>query len=153
MSKLSEAHLHDEVAAIEKSETILWPNGPVCPHCGGRVRITKVNGATARPGLWRCGPCKRQFTVTVGTLFERSHVKMHLWFQAVYLMAGFAACQLQRTLGVTYKTAWFMAHRIREAMRTGDFAVPFGVGGGAVEADETFIGSKEGPAEGPRFPS
>ena len=147
MSRLSKAHLHNEEEAIKKLETILWPDGPVCPRCRGQVRITKVGGPTARPGLWRCGPCKREFPVTIGTLFERSHVPMHLWFQAVYLMAaskkGFSACQLERTLGVTYKTAWFMAHRVREAMRTGDLA-PFGVGGGAVEADETFIGHRKG---------
>jgi transposase-like protein len=147
MNKLSKAHLHSEEEAIKKLETILWPDGPVCPRCKGQERITKVGGLTARPGLWRCGPCKRQFTVTIGTLFERSHVPMHFWFQAVYLMAaskkGFSACQLERTLGVTYKTAWFMAHRIREAMRTGDLE-PFGVGGGAVEVDETFIGRKKG---------
>jgi transposase-like protein len=147
MNKLSKAHLHSEEAAINKLESILWPNGPVCPRCNGQKRITKVNGKTARLGLWRCGPCKRQFTVTVGTLFERSHVPMHYWFQAVYLLAaskkGFSACQLERTLGVTYKTAWFMAHRIREAMRSGDLA-PFGVDGGAVEVDETFIGRKKG---------
>jgi transposase-like protein len=154
MNKLSKAHLHSEEEAIKKLETILWPNGPVCPRCQGQVRITKVGGETARPGLWRCGPCKRQFTVTIGTLFERSHVKMHLWFQAVALLAaskkGFSAHQLHRTLGVTYKTAWFMAHRIREAMRTGDLA-PFGVDGGAVEADETFIGRKRGVPKRPAF--
>ncbi len=147
MNKLSKAHLHSEEEAIKKLETILWPEGPVCPRCKGQERISKVGGPTARLGLWRCGPCKRQFTVTIGTLFERSHVPMHFWFQAVYLMAaskkGFSACQLERTLGVTYKTAWFMAHRIREAMRTGDLA-PFGVGGGVVEVDETFIGQKKG---------
>ena len=148
MSTLSKAYLHDETAAIEKLETILWPKGPVCPRCKGQDRVTKVGGETARAGLWRCGPCKRQFTVTVGTLFERSHVKMHLWFQAVALLAaskkGVSSHQLHRTLGVTYKTAWFMAHRIREAMRAGPLAVPFGAGGGAVEADETFIGRKKG---------
>jgi transposase-like protein len=100
MSKLSKAHLHDEKKAIKKLETILWPDGPLCPRCKGQTRISKVGVETARPGLWRCGPCKRQFTVTIGTLFERSHVPMHLWFQAVYLMAaskkGFSACQLER---------------------------------------------------------
>ena len=147
MSKLSDAHLHDETAAFAKLESILWPNGPVCPHCGGRERITKVGGKTARAGLWRCGPCRRQLTVTVGTLFERSHVPVHKWFQAAYLLAaskkGFSAHQLHRTLGVTYKTAWFMAHRIREAMRTGELA-PMGSDGGIVEVDETFIGREPG---------
>jgi transposase-like protein len=143
MSNLNAPWLHNEKAAIARLEAILWPDGPVCPRCGGRERITKVRGATARLGLWRCGPCRRQFTVTVGTVFERSHVKMHLWFQAVYLMAasrkGFSAHQLHRTLGVTYKTAWFMAHRVREAMQTGALA-PLGGAGKIIEADETFIG-------------
>lgn len=143
---LSQKHLHDEAAAVAKLESILWPHGPVCPHCQGTERITKVGGKTARLGLWRCLECKKQFTVTVGTLFERSHVKAHLWFQAVYLLAaskkGFSAHQLHRTLGVTYKTAWFMAHRIREAMRDGTLA-PLGGEGKIVEADETYFGDKD----------
>jgi len=147
MCNLSAPHLHDEKAAIAKLESILWPNGPVCPRCGGQERITPVRGKTARAGLWRCGPCKRQFTVKVGTLFESSHVKLHVWFQAVYLLAaskkGFSAHQLHRAIGVTYKTAWFMAHRIREAMRTGELSQMGGTGG-IVEADETFIGREPG---------
>jgi transposase-like protein len=124
MSILSEPHFHDEAAAIARLEAIVWPNGPCCPRCGGFDRITPVNGG--RAGLRRCGPCKREFTVTVGTLFERSHIKLHLWFQAAHLMAsskkGISAHQLHRTLKVAYRTAWFMEHRLREAMRDGHFA-------------------------------
>src|ERR1041385_4997024 len=138
---LSEPHFHNEAAAIARLEAIVWVNGPICPRCKGQERITRVKGG--RAGLWRCGPCKRQFTVTVGTLFERSHVKLHLWFQAAHLMAsskkGISAHQLHRTLRVTYKTAWFMEHRLREAMRTGSLAPPLGGAGQVVEADETFM--------------
>lgn len=143
MSILSEPHFHNEEAAIARLEQIVWPQGAHCPHCGGFDRITRVKGG--RPGLWRCGPCKRQFTVTVGTIFERSHIKLHLWFQAAHLMAsskkGISAHQLHRTLRVTYKTAWFMEHRLREAMREGHF--PLGGVGKTVEMDETFVGGLE----------
>jgi transposase-like protein len=119
----------------------VWPNGPYCPRCGGFDRITTVKGG--RAGLRRCGPCKREFTVTVGTLFEHSKVPLHKWFQAAHLLAsskkGISAHQLHRTLKVSYKTAWFMEHRLREAMRSGGLA-PMGGIGGIVEADETFIG-------------
>jgi transposase-like protein len=145
MSILSEPYFHNEAAAIARLEAIVWPNGPHCPRCGGFDRITLVNGG--RAGLRRCGPCKREFTVTVGTLFERSHIKLHMWFQAGHLMAsskkGISAHQLHRTLKVTYKTAWFMEHRLREAMREGHFSVPLGGAGKAVEIDETFIGGLE----------
>lgn len=147
-SKLSAAYLHDEAAAHEFVESVLWPQGAVCPHCGGMDRITKVKAnpeKRIRVGLWRCGPCKKQFTVKVGTVFEDSNIKLNLWVQAVVLMTaskkGISSHQLHRTLGVTYKTAWFMEHRIREAMRSGDLA-PFGAGGGVVEVDETFIGNE-----------
>lgn len=151
MSALSAAFFHDEASAFEKLESLLWPEGPVCPHCGGMGRITRVKGG--RMGLRRCGDCKKQFTVTVGTVFEASHVKLHLWLQAAHLLAsskkGFSAHQLHRTLGVTYKTAWFMFHRLREAMRDGDLAPMGGLdspagGAGIVEADETFIGREPG---------
>lgn len=144
MSVLSEPHFHNEAAAIARLEEIVWPQGPHCPRCGGFDRITDVKGG--RLGLRRCGPCKREFTVTVGTIFERSHVKLHIWFQAAHLMAsskkGISAHQLHRTLKVTYKTAWFMEHRLREAMRDGHFTV-MGGDGKIVEADETYIGGKE----------
>ena len=143
-SALSAPYFHDEAAAFAELEATLWPHGPVCPRCGGLDRITAVKGA--RMGLRRCGPCKRQFTVTVGTVFESSHVKLNLWLQAVYLMCsskkGISSHQLMRTLDVQYKTAWFMTHRIREAMTTGQLP-PFGGEGMTVEIDETFIGRKK----------
>ncbi len=143
MSALSAPYFHDEAAAYAELEATLWPNGPVCPHCGSVERITLVKGG--RIGLRRCGPCKKQFTVKVGTVFESSHVPLHQWLQAVYLMCsskkGISSHQLMRTLDVQYKTAWFMTHRIREAMKTGK--LPFmGGPGGVVEIDETFIGKK-----------
>ncbi|WGS01140.1 IS1595 family transposase [Bradyrhizobium sp. ISRA443] len=144
MSVLSAPHFHNEAAAIARLEEIVWPQGPHCPRCGGFDRITDVKGG--RAGLRRCGPCKREFTVTVGTIFERSHVKLHIWFQAAHLMAsskkGISAHQLHRTLKVTYKTAWFMEHRLREAMRDGHFTI-MGGEGKTVEVDETYIGGKE----------
>jgi transposase-like protein len=137
----------NEIAAREAIEAILWPHGPVCPRCGSLDRIGKVDGKSARPGLYYCGECKRQFTVTVGTIFERSKVPLSKWWLAIHLMAsskkGVSAHQLHRLLGVSYPTAWFLEHRIREAMRTGSFA-PMGGAGGTVEADETFIGRKDG---------
>jgi len=145
MSVLSAPYFHDADAAREELERTLWPNGPVCPRCGGMERITVVKGG--RAGLYRCGPCKRQFTVTVGTVFESSHVPLNLWLQAVYLMCsskkGISSHQLMRTLGVQYKTAWFMTHRIREAMKAGNLP-PIGGAGATVEIDETFIGKKQG---------
>jgi transposase-like protein len=144
MSILSQPHFHNEAAAIARLEEIVWPTGPMCPRCGGQERITPVNGG--RAGLRRCGPCKREFTVTVGTIFHRSHVKLHKWFQAAHLLAsskkGISSHQLHRTLGLTYKTAWFMSHRLREAMRELNLA-PLGGEGKFVEADETVIGGKE----------
>jgi transposase-like protein len=143
MSVLSAPYFHDEAAAFQQLEATLWPQGPVCPRCGGMDRITAVKGG--RTGLRRCGPCKRQFTVTVGTMFESSHVKLNLWLQAVYLMCsskkGISSHQLMRVLDVQYKTAWFMTHRIREAMASGKL-LPMGSEGAVVEVDETFIGQK-----------
>lgn len=146
MSILSAPHFHNEEAAFERLESIVWPNGPTCPKCGNyeQGRITRVTGATARTGLRRCLECKKQFTVKVGTVFESAHVPLHKWFQAAHLLAsskkGISAHQLHRTLQVTYKTAWFMAHRLREAMATGELN-PFGGEGTIVEVDETFIGN------------
>ena len=147
MSVLSKPYFHDEAAAFEYLESVLWADGPVCPHCGALDRLTRVRGKTARTGLWRCGHCKRQFTVKIGTVFESAHIPLHKMLQAVYLLTsskkGFSAHQLHRVLGITYKSAWFLAHRVREAMRSGDLA-PFGSTGGMVEVDETFIGRKKG---------
>ena len=145
MSVLSATYFHDADAAREELERILWVDGPVCPRCGGKERITVVKGG--RAGLRRCGPCKRQFTVTVGTVFESSHIALHLWMQAVYLMCsskkGISSHQLMRILDVQYKTAWFMTHRIREAMTSGNLP-PMGGAGVVVEIDETYIGKKKG---------
>ena len=143
MSVLPDPIFHDEQAAYAYVEGILWTHGPVCPKCGVIDNAYALKGKRARPGLRRCKDCKKDFTVKVGTVFEASHVSMCHWLQATYLLAaskkGFSAHQLHRTLGVTYKTAWFMFHRLREAMRSGDLAL-FGAGGGTVEVDETFIG-------------
>lgn len=151
MSILSEPHFHSEVAAYDRLESIVWPNGPVCPHCGGVDRITAVGGKTARAGLKRCGDCKKQFRVTVGTVFESSHVPLHKWFQAAHLLAsskkGISAHQLHRTLKVTYKTAWFMEHRLCEAMRL-ITPGPMGGPGEVIEIDETASGRLEGHAKG-----
>ena len=142
-SALSAKHLHDEEAAYAYVEARIWPEGPVCPHCGGVERLGKMGGNATRIGLYKCYQCRKQFTVKIGTIFESSHVPLHIWLQAMALIAaskkGISSNQLHRTLGVTLKTAWFMSHRIREAMRSGDLS-PFGSDGGIVEVDETFIG-------------
>jgi len=149
-STLSADFFHDEAAAYVMLESILWPHGPVCPRCGGLDRITKVKGG--RMGLWRCGPCKRQFRVTVGTVFESAHVPLNLWFQAMHLLCsskkGMSSHQIHRVLGVTYKTAWFMTHRLREAMADhSDVFGPMGGDGAILEIDETFVGKKEDAPE------
>ena len=144
MSVLSSAYFHNEAAAFAKLERIVWPNGPVCPHCGGMEKVYEIRGKSTRIGLKKCGHCRKQFTVKVGTVFESSHVPLFKWFQAAYLLAsskkGISAHQLHRTLEVTYKTAWFMCHRLREAMRSGGLDI-MGGDDGVVEVDETFIGN------------
>lgn len=136
-------HFHNEDAAFAYVEARVWPNGPTCPHCGGADRISKMGGKSTRKGLHKCYQCRSPFTVRMGTVFESSKVPLHVWLQAMYLSAGskkgISSNQLARTLGLTVKTAWFLSHRIREAMRKGDLA-PFGEDGGAVEVDETYIG-------------
>ena len=120
-SILSAKVMHSEAAAIAWVEARVWPKGPVCPHCGGVDRIAKMGGKATRIGPYKCYQCRKQFTVKVGTVFEDSHVPMHLWLQAMYLLArqrrASAPISFHRTLGVTLKTAWFMSHRLREAMR------------------------------------
>jgi transposase-like protein len=146
-SVLSARWFHDEEAAYRKLESILWPHGARCPRCGGSERITKVSGG--RIGLWRCGPCKRQFRVTVRTVFESAHVRLPLWFQAMHLLCsskkGMSSHQIHRVLGVTYKTAWFMTHRIREAMVPHE-PLPEALGGEgkAIEIDATVAVSGSG---------
>jgi transposase-like protein len=151
MSVLSRPEFHSEEAAFGHLERIIWSDGATCPHCGGIDRITKVKANPAkriREGLWRCGDCKKQFTVKIGTVFEHMRLPLHKALQAVYLMTsskkGVSAHQLHRTLEITYKSAWFLAHRIREAMRAGELDLPFGNTGGAVQRDETFIGIEPG---------
>jgi transposase-like protein len=146
MSVLSHPRFHNEQAAFDYVEAALWPQGPVCPHCGGFDRISAITPNKAkrvRIGLKFCGQCRKQFTVRMGTIFEESKLPMTKWLQAIFLMVsskkGVSAHQLHRTLETTYKTAWFLAHRIREAMRDGELA-PFGSGGATVEVDETFFG-------------
>ena len=147
MSELNKPHFQSADKAREHLEAIRWPHGPVCPHCGSVSEDHyKLNGSAHRPGVYKCKDCREQFTVTVGTVFERSKIPLHQWMQAVYLICsskkGCSSHQLQRTLDVQYKTAWFMSHRIREAMKS-----PGGIMGNGgpvtVEADETYVGGKE----------
>lgn len=152
----SEPRFNDDNAAREHLESIRWPHGAICPHCGGAERNSKIAEnveKNIRPGLYFCGDCRQQFTVTVGTVFERSKVPLHKWVLATHLMCsskkGISAHQLHRTLGVTYKTAWFMAHRIREAMNIEPEA-PLGGNGGPVEVDETYWGNNGKQAKGAR---
>lgn len=144
---LSDPIFHNDDAARAYMEAQRWSNGVVCPHCGGVEKCKRLEGSKHRPGLFQCGDCRQQFTVTVGTIFERSKVSLSKWMLATHLMAsskkGMSAHQLHRSIGVTYKTAWFMWHRIREAM-SGDAPANFGSGGGVVEVDETFIGREPG---------
>ena len=135
----------DETKAREHFESLHWPNGPFCPHCGETERVYRLNGESHRPGLIHCNSCHGAFTVTTGTVMESSHLPLTKWALGFYLMSsskkGISAHQLHRTLGVTYKTAWFMAHRIREAMRPTDDR-QLGGEGKTVEADETYVGGK-----------
>jgi transposase-like protein len=142
----------DETAARDWLEAHVWANGRVCPHCGNvdQDKITKLEGKAHRPGVYQCNEpaCREQFTVTVGTVFERSKIPLTKWLAALFLMTaskkGISAHQVHRMLGISYKSTWFMMHRLREAMRTGGLLPPMGEGGGAVEVDETFIGRVKG---------
>ncbi len=160
MSVLSSPHFHDEAKAFEYLESIVWADGVVCPHCGTvDGRVYDLSGVRSKPskkhpkgkvrhGLKKCGECRKQFTVKVGTVFEHARIPLTKMLQAVHLIVsskkGISAHQLHRVLEISYKSAWFLAHRIREAMRSGDLARPFGSNGGAVEVDETYIGQKKG---------
>jgi transposase-like protein len=161
-SKLNQPFFHDEAEAFKTLEAILWPEGPSCPHCGAVDRLNRLEGVRTKPskknpegverhGLWKCYHCRGQFTVRKGTIFEDSHLRLTLWFQAAFLMCsskkGVSANQLHRTLGITLKSAWFMAHRLREAMAEGHLN-PFGSGGGAVEADEVFLTRRRRKGDG-----
>jgi transposase-like protein len=158
MSILAKKYFRDEKAAFDHLESIVWADGQVCPHCGSVDRAGRLEGVRSKPsrknpqgverhGLWKCYECRKQFTAKVGTVFEAAHIPLHKMLQAVYLLCaskkGFSAHQLHRTLEIDYKSAWFLFHRIREAMRDGTLA-PMGGAGGVVEADETYIGKLYG---------
>ena len=144
-SLFAEPHFQNDEAARAMLESILWPDGPVCAHCG----VVNHSYKTKRPGVFRCAEkvCRKDFSVTMKTVMERSHIALHKWMQAFHLMAsskkGVSAHQLHRTLQIGSEAAWFMAHRIREAMRLGGLT-PMGGSGKIVESDETYIGRQAG---------
>jgi transposase-like protein len=146
-SVLNAKALQDEKAAYAWVESQVWPEGPICPHCGGVERISLMKGKSTRIGVYKCYQCRKPFTVKVGTVFESSHIPMRIWLQAMVLMCsskkGISSNQLHRVLGVSLKSAWFMSHRIREAMRVVGIE-PMGGAGKAVEVDETFFGHVKG---------
>jgi len=147
-SVLSAPHFQNEAAAFAYVESRLWPNGPICHHCGESERVGKLQGKTTRPGLYKCYACRKPFTVRMGTIFESSHLPLHLWLQIIHLMCaskkGISTHQIQRMLRCSMKTAWFLGHRIRETMHEihGIFTEPLGGAGQTIEADETYIGRK-----------
>lgn len=152
MTNLTDPIFNNEDKAREHLESIRWANGVYCPHCGNAdaETIHRLKGKSTRPGLYQCNECRQHFTVTVGTVMERSKIPLAKWVLGFHLYAaskkGMSAHQLHRMLGVTYKTAWFMAHRIREAMKEDvSSAGPIGGEGKTVEADETYIGKRETP--------
>lgn len=143
----------DDLAARAYIEAHRWPDGPYCPHCGETQAITRLGARAGHPhrtaldrGLWYCKPCVKKFSVTVGTLYERSHIPLSKWLLATHLMCaskkGISAHQIHRMLGITYKSAWFMCHRIREAMREVRHTGPLGGANKVVEVDETYVGGK-----------
>jgi transposase-like protein len=147
-SILNAPHFQTEEAAFAYVEAKLWPTGPVCPHCGEDKRVGRLSGKTTRPGLCKCYACRKPFTVRMGTIFESSHLALHLWLQIIHLMCaskkGISTRQIQRMLDCSMKTAWFLGHRIREAMNPGDDLGPLGGEGVTLEADETFVGAQAG---------
>lgn len=160
-SILSAPQFQNEAAAFEYVEARLWPHGPVCPHCRETERVGKLTGKTTRIGLRKCYACRKPFTVRQGTIFESSHLPLHLWLQVIHLFCaskkGISTRQIQRMLQCSMKTAWFLGHRIREAMmeKHGILTPPLGGVGKVVEADETFIGrdaDKKLKGPGPKWP-
>ncbi len=145
-SVLSDKHFHDEAAAYRYVEARVWPEGPVCPHCGSVDRIRPMKGKTTRVGMYKCYECRKPFTVKVGTIFESSHIPLRHWLQAIFLLSsskkGISSNQLARTLGCTLKSSWFLSHRIREAMR-GVNLPPLGGEGKIIESDEAYWGGKD----------
>lgn len=148
MTDLTNPIYTNEEAARAHLEAIRWPEGPVCPYCGVTDESKALGGQSMGDGWFHCSACRKKYTVRVGTVYERSHVPLHKWVLATHLLCaskkGMSAHQLHRMLGVTYKTAWFMAHRIRESMRD-TTAAPMGGNGQPVEADETYIGRVKEP--------
>jgi transposase-like protein len=140
-SVLSAPQFQTEKAAFAYVEAALWPNGPICPHCEETKRLGRLNGKTTRPGLFKCYACKQQFTVRIGTIFEDSHLGLHLWLQVIHLFCaskkGISTRQIQRMLNCSMKTAWHLGHRIRHAMTPDGSLGPLGGSGKTVEADET----------------
>ncbi|MGQ0429136.1 MAG: IS1595 family transposase [Gammaproteobacteria bacterium] len=148
----------NESKARAHLEALRWPDGPVCPHCGVIGNAVRLAGESTRPGLYKCRDCRLPFSVTVGTVFERSKIPLHKWLLAAHLMAsskkGFSAHQLHRAIKVTYKTAWFMMHRLREAMTDTDSTMLGGPGSsGIVEADEVYLGKAKGQGKGAHYAS
>lgn len=145
---ITDAIYHDANKAREHLEALHWPNGPVCPHCGNcdASRISKLAGKSTRPGVHKCKECAKPFTVTVGTIFEDSKIPLNKWLLAFRLLSGgkkgMSAHELHRALGITYKSAWFLCHRIREAMDGATGNGPLGGPNEVVEADETYVGGK-----------
>jgi len=146
MFDITNPMFQDETKAREHLEAVRWPDGAECPHCGTVGEATKLKGKSTRPGVWKCRACRKPFSVTVGTVFERSKIPLNKWVLATYLMSaskkGMSAHQLHRTMGITYKTAWFMAHRIRKAMEPSN-PDPLGGKDKIIEADETYIGKRK----------
>lgn len=146
MTQITDPIFTDEDAAREHLESIRWPDGPICPFCCHMDTVSALGGKSMGPGWYHCGACRKKFTVRVGSVYERSHVPLHKWVLATHLLCaskkGMSAHQLHRMLGVTYKTAWFMAHRIRESMRD-LYPDPLGGPGTPVQADETYLGRKD----------
>ena len=145
----------DETKAREWLEARVWPKGPICAHCGATGDdVTKLEGEKHRPGLYQCNQCREQFTVTVGTVFERSKIPLSKWLAALFLLTaskkGVSAHQIHRSLGISYKSSWFMMHRLCEAMRSGDLLPPLGGHGKTVEADETYFGKPDTPRVSPQ---
>lgn len=145
MTDLTAPIFTNEDAARAHLEAIRWPSGPVCPHCGVVDNAAKLQGKSTRPGVYKCRDCRKPFSVTIGTVYERSHIPLHKWLLATHLMAaskkGMSAHQLHRMLGLAYRSAWFMAMRIREAMRDAK-PTPMGGTNKVVEIDETYVGGK-----------
>ncbi|MGE0500268.1 MAG: IS1595 family transposase [Rhizobiaceae bacterium] len=146
--KLTDAIYTDEHKAREHLEKLHWPHGPICPHCGNSAqdRITKLQGQSTRPGVYKCKECRKPFSVTVGTLMERSHIKINVWLAAMHLLTaskkGMSAHQMHRMLGISYESAWFLCHRLREAMREDTPKGGLGGQNKVVEADEAYVGGK-----------